>query len=1528
MSPRSLNSSLFEPTGGTTGIYWEDCERISDPSGMGAVADKNRKGLHNTIAITQPTTELDSSTDVNKLRQYQINYINDTLKFDETIFSKFTKYWTQSHKNWIGITPLSVSCSGSPVFPVCFENGKSSYVLQNECPKLICMKETKCVPTPPDTIDFLPPLVYRTANDTRICETKSPVTSMSPPYFGLDEGIPPLYLPVHNVPLKLKGILKGSFMDKCVPIVDAVITAWHVDSSSLSTSTSTTTTTPDNNNNIDATSSKSPLNILRESSCRGTVRTSSDGSYSFQTTVPPSYGPPRHINLMIIAPGYETLVTRVYFSSDLRLQQLTTLRGEVYTLTPDWGSDNLVPKLSTFVEVDAADSSRTNNHDSNNLLPGEISKDPRISHLSYIQTSPSLSSPSSTGMITGYYESSFDIVLQSSVSDKKGSLVDVVRDLNGLWIEGNGGQLKIEVVGYSFFVMEYPHPRRWGTAMGVVGDGVITGVNFRQALSSSSFSSSFINQPTDGVHSPTHIDIDIAMEESSPLWTSGHSTGAIIPGDGFTSDASATRISWTGGDYNNVWSRVPNSEGFRYLKLVITRDTGGYDGGMLVINEIQFYEGVLSQRQVPVDNMFMRTPRSPSPQIVTCSTFLDQERHCFRAFDGDISSKSSWRTRPVGSFRYTLAEPQWILLDLGLGKSIIPTAMRIICDAEHEVSPRGCPRTFTLQGSRDNIKYDVLTSVDMSEYSNEYSHGGRSFPFFWESPMGRPKGVRCGSCDSGPLFSCAKDAYDGTCASTYCGIEGKCGLEPLCPVGQYKGHPLTTEGSALSVFSCNLCPPGKFGATEGLNSSLCSGDCESGYYCLAGSTSPRQHECGGPGMFCPGGAGSPVSAGAGRRTVGGSSNTTRTSDELCERGHYCVQGEQFMCPIGYYGDVRGLSTATCTGLCIAGEYCPPGSVKPSICPKGHFCPDGKTRVACPAGLYGGRTGLKDSRCSGLCRRGYYCEEGSVSSMQAQCPGGRYGETEGLQSANCSGPCEQGYFCPAGSDNSRANSCGGIDTFCPEGSTSPLTVSIGHYSTAGDISHRSSQMPCEKGFFCYGGEKFICGAGTYGSEEAMSSSVYPLTIGSQYLKYDFTCSGLCEPGHYCPEGSTSATEMPCPAGRFGAVAGLSNALCSDECPLGHHCPLGTITPYKCRPGTFGNRTAMGWPAPYRRDYSHSEAFIAQSGCGKCWAGGCAEDLCNAGFYCPEGSISGKERECGDPSMYCPEGSAEPLRVDLGYYTVGYTLSGPLAATTDNAQRRISQKICEAGHYCIRGLKILCPPGTFGSAEGLHTPHCSGRCLSGHYCPEGSSNETLHRCPAGRYGATSGLADSSCTALCQQGYYCPEASTSATQIQCGTVSTANFSVAIREQLTTDMDGLAMGIAMPIDVFEDLYDAVFCPTGSRLPLVVQEGYYSMGNNASTRFAQAICPIGTYCSKGVMYDCPAGSYGNITGLMTPLCSGLCKKGYFCPPGSTSSTELPCPRGRYGDREGLTSALCSGPCQSVNDCPIGSMRRTPSMTA
>jgi hypothetical protein len=98
------------------------------------------------------------------------------------------------------------------------------------------------------------------------------------------------------------------------------------------------------------------------------------------------------------------------------------------------------------------------------------------------------------------------------------------------------------------------------------------------------------------------------------------------------------------------------------------------------------------------------------------------------------------------------------------------------------------------------------------------------------------------------------------------------------------------------------------------------------------------------------------------------------------------------------------------------------------------------------------------------------------------------------------------------------------------------------------------------------------------------------------------------------------------------------------------------------------------------------------------------LCSPGFYCPEGSTSPEEVQCGDPTRYCPEGSSHPFPVAPGHFSIG-----------GNVSTRFGQQIASRGFYALNGLLFTCPAGRYGTAEGETQALCTGECMKGFYCP---------------------------------------------------------------------------------------------------------------------------------------------------------------------------------------------------------------------
>jgi len=144
------------------------------------------------------------------------------------------------------------------------------------------------------------------------------------------------------------------------------------------------------------------------------------------------------------------------------------------------------------------------------------------------------------------------------------------------------------------------------------------------------------------------------------------------------------------------------------------------------------------------------------------------------------------------------------------------------------------------------------------------------------------------------------------------------------------------------------------------------------------------------------------------------------------------------------------------------------------------------------------------------------------------------------------------------------------------------------------------------------------------------------------------------------------------------------------------------------------------------------------------------LCAAGFFCPEGSTSSRQKPCGTSTFYCPAGSAERRQVDKGHYTITFPTDQANLPKSDSSKGGAGQQIrCEKGYYCVFGIRWVCPAGVFGDSTRLTTPACSAPCPKGTYCPEATSIPI--QCPAGTFGGELGLTNAWCSGLCPIGYY---------------------------------------------------------------------------------------------------------------------------------------------------------------------------------
>ncbi len=350
----------------------------------------------------------------------------------------------------------------------------------------------------------------------------------------------------------------------------------------------------------------------------------------------------------------------------------------------------------------------------------------------------------------------------------------------------------------------------------------------------------------------------------------------------------------------------------------------------------------------------------------------------------------------------------------------------------------------------------------------------------------------------------------------------------------------------------------------------------------------------------------------------------------------------------------------------------------------------------------------------------------------------------------------------------------------------------HYPAQSQLT-KSDESICEPGYFCYKGVSYKCPAGRYGDKHSETSN---------------DCSGPCQEGHWCGEASTKATQNPCGGPNLycpqqsAAPKYVSKGFYLDEgepndkktaqrlCPRGSYCP-GDGRRHLCPVGMYG-----------------SQSGLSTDDC---------NGHCEAGYFCPRGSVSSRQTPCGNSTVYCPQGSGLPVLVEKGYYSASST--GIINEAGPNSTHDMQLK-CELGYYCIDGIKYSCPGGTFGGFPATNDLSDCKPCLAGFFCPS-------------HPGPLSTRADQS---ACGESYfYCPFGSTKPLPIEVGHYGIGGE---LSEENGND------------------------PTRFRT-------------------GQEVCPPGFYCQSGLKHKCPAGTFGETEGLVEIHCSGLCPRGFFCPENS-----------------------------------------------
>ncbi|XP_058655214.1 SCO-spondin isoform X4 [Onychostoma macrolepis] len=711
-----------------------------------------------------------------------------------------------------------------------------------------------------------------------------------------------------------------------------------------------------------------------------------------------------------------------------------------------------------------------------------------------------------------------------------------------------------------------------------------------------------------------------------------------------------------------------------------------------------------------------------------------------------------------------------------------------------------------------------------------------------------------------------------------------------CPKGTYSRQPGLRDPS-----DCTKCPEGKYCYTENPQEEPIiepTGNCPDGYFCPPGTGHPNSFPCQ-SGFF--------------------------RNDSYGHGGEACVE-----CPPSYYCPTLATHTPT---VCPQGFYCTEGSSAPEPCEEGTFGSwPALSKVSQCAPCSGGKycTGLGKSEATGDCEGGFYCRQGSTSpvppdgheggvcpagsfcppgSVHPQpCPSGTYSNSTGLQHAEKCVHCPPGYYCLGTNSTSPSGPCF-AGYYCTGGSATPVQheAEEGHYSLEGAVRAEpcplgnfqpgrgyNSCIECQSGRLCNKtglSQQPLCPPGHFCPAGSLIAhpcppGTYTASSGAEDLQH----CGPCDAGQYCHSPGLTAPQGPCEPGFYctggSHVATPISSRFGDICPMGYYCPAGTRHPheYPCPPGTWSN--ALG-------AQNVSSCWLCPAGF-FCNSSGLTQPtgICAPGFYCaggaktamPDDGVTGNR--C-PTRYYCPQGCTSPLHCPDG--------------THSNSTGAAECSDCPTGWLCLEGEELqLCPEGHYclgGTVEDILP------CPPGTYSPKAGQNqvEQCLLCSAGMYCEDWGLVEP--TGPCQAGYFC--------------LTGINFK-------NPDAN-ISTGVGGPCPVGH------YCPEGTSLPLPCPLGTFSNSLYVTENTRCSLCPAGEFCgSVGLSrpsglcregFYCPAGASSS-TGSDSE--GGLCPQAHFCPTGS--AVPVPCPAGTYTN---LTGQIKCTPCHAGYYCPESTSKYT-----
>lgn len=663
----------------------------------------------------------------------------------------------------------------------------------------------------------------------------------------------------------------------------------------------------------------------------------------------------------------------------------------------------------------------------------------------------------------------------------------------------------------------------------------------------------------------------------------------------------------------------------------------------------------------------------------------------------------------------------------------------------------------------------------------------------------------CLPCPAGNFCPNASYEYFTCPAGYFC--PNNSGYAKPCPIGTFKNY---SFGSDIS--DCKMCPPGAYCPTVG--QAKPRGLCAGGWFCRGGSWEEKP--------------------------LNGSIFANSTA-----------------CPL--LGETGG--------FCTKGTFCPAGSVKPKPCTPGYYCEEdylSKVSGLCSPGYYCNGSTVNHKPTGedngGICEPGYYCPAGS--SKQQPCFPGTYAPEYKNQHRNNCKPCDPGKYCGSYALYKPEGNCN-EGYYCPAGETlkSPPDKECqpGHFCPEGAGTHK----PCPPGYYqpykkmgiCY-----ICPEGSYcDPAEAIANFSSGVNTSSHGVVYPLDCVS----GYYCPNGTQTKYQFPCPVGRFGNRSRLTSFDECDPCLPGHYCKKSGITTTSgfCYQGYYCTIMA-----------SVPNANITTSEGGPCPPG----HYCIEGSYqpapCPSGTYTPLLRQgrldqcrdcpggqyCSNPGQAAPNGSCLP-----GFYCFGRALK-------PNPVNESYGGICPRGSYCPVGTvaPFKCPPGTFNNLTSASNPSSCLLCTPGKFC-EG-------------YGLTSPSGD------CDAGWFCRRGAHSKRPTLITNVVYNNSLVFTCPAYLVNQTGDICPVGS------------FCPNGSAEPKPCLAGMFC--DIQGLPYPAGNCTEGYFCARGSNSSNPV----------------MCKAGHYCP--AATPREQPCPAGTFNPGMGKTSILNCQNCTGGYYCPLQAM--------